>query len=138
MYIPSLGTSPVDLQVALRDMLQRTGGMDDVILDFHDTEYLNVNPEVIHDLVMSVQEAVSNARRHGHARKIVVGWESTDWEFHLWIEDDGIGFDPDQNDVSHHFGLANMARRIERLAGVIDVTSGNQQGTVIQFRWPKT
>lgn len=138
MYIQSLGTSPVDLLVALRDMLQRTGGSDGVVLDFHDTQYLTLNPEVIHDLVMSVQEAVSNARRHGHATRIVVGWESTDWEYHLWIEDNGSGFEPKSADTSHHFGLANMSRRIERLEGVIDITSAIGQGTTIQFRWPKS
>jgi len=136
MYIQSLGTSPVDLLVALRDMLQRSGGITDVNLDFHDTEYLTLDPEIVHDLVMSVQEAVSNARRHGHATQITIGWESTEWEYHLWIEDNGQGFEPNAVNSGSHFGLANMTRRIERLEGVIDVTSAIGEGTTIQFRWP--
>lgn len=137
MYIQSLGPSPVDLLVALRDMLQRTGGQEDVVLDFRDTHYLTLDPEVIHDLVMSVQEAVSNARRHGHAAKTVVTWESTDWEHHLWIEDDGDGFDPNAADTRHHFGLANMARRMEQVQGTLDITSAMGQGTVLHFHLPK-
>lgn len=137
IYIQSLGTSTVDLMVALRDMLQRTGGADDVKLDFQDTEYLRLKAEVIHDLVMLVQEAVSNARRHGHASRIVVGWESTDWEYHLWIEDDGKGFEPGLVETNHHFGLDNMLRRIERLDGTVDITSAAGDGTTVQFRWPR-
>jgi signal transduction histidine kinase len=85
---------------------------------------------------------VSNSRRHGHAEKIVVGWESTDWEYHLWVEDDGLGFSPGdqelENENASHFGLKNMARRVERLGGTIDIVSAPGDGTTIQIRWPRT
>ncbi len=137
MYIQSLGTSPVDFLVAVRDMLQRTGNSDEVQLEFHDHDYLTLDPEVIHDLVLTVQEAVSNSKRHGQADRIVVGWESTDWEYHLWVEDNGRGFEP-REDEGHHFGLANMERRMERLGGVMDIASTPGDGATIQFRWPRS
>jgi signal transduction histidine kinase len=140
MYIRSLGASPVDFLVAVKDMLQRVGA-DEVELEFHDQEYLSLKMEAVHDLVLTVQEAVSNSRRHGSAKHIVVGWESTDWEYHLWVEDDGRGFTPDspetQTDASH-FGLKNMGRRIDRLGGTMDVVSAPGEGATIQFRWPRT
>lgn len=138
MYIQSLGTSPVDLAVALRDMLARNGVKDEVELAFQDHEYLTLDPQVVHDLVLTVQEAVSNAKRHGQATHVVVGWESTQWEHHLWVEDDGQGFQLGELDVnSHHFGLENMRRRMERLEGTMDITSDCDQGTTVQFRWPR-
>lgn len=136
IYIQSLGTSPVDLLVAIRDMLQRTSNTADVDLQFQDHEYLTLNPDVIHDLVLTIQEAVSNAKRHGQATQIIVGWASTDWEFQLWIEDNGRGFDIKEMD-SRHLGLSNMRRRMERLGGTMDVTSSSGNGTNIQFRWPR-
>lgn len=139
MYIHSLGTSPVDLLVAAKDMLHRTGNGEEVELEFHDQSYLSLNTSLVHDVVLTIQEAVSNARRHGNAQHIVVGWESTDWEYHLWIEDDGSGFDPDSVDeASNHFGLQNMRRRVERMGGSLDISSEPGEGTTLQFRWPRS
>lgn len=140
MYIRSLGTSPVDVMVALKDMLQRTGHAEDVDLEFHDQEYLTLNIEDVHDLVLTVQEAVSNAKRHGNANHIVVGWASTDWEYHLWVEDDGQGFNPELTESAgdNHFGLQNMRRRMERVGGTMDISSAPGEGTTIQFRWPRS
>ena len=139
MYIQSLGSSPVDFQVAVRDMLQRSGGMDDIQLEFGDTEYLSLNPELIHDLVMLVQEAVSNARRHGRADNIVVGWDSNpESHFRVWIEDNGQGFNAEGANRENHFGLTNMRRRAEHWHGEIRVTSKPGQGTRVEFHIPKS
>ncbi|NMP24224.1 GAF domain-containing sensor histidine kinase [Sulfobacillus harzensis] len=138
MYIQSLGTSPVDFYVAVKDMLHRTGNGENVDLEFHDHDYLTLDPQIVHDLVLTVQEAVSNANRHGQADRIVVGWESTEWEYHLWIEDNGVGFDTEADTGKHHFGLENMRRRMERLKGMMDVTSAPGRGTTVQFRWPRS
>ncbi len=138
MYIRSLGTSPVDLLVALKDMLQRIGIYENVELEFHDKEYLSLRAEDVHDMVLTVQEAVSNSKRHGNANRIVVGWESTDWEYHLWVEDDGSGFRPEAfEDSPNHFGLQNMRRRMQRMGGSMDISSAPGEGATVQFRWPR-
>ena len=138
MYIQSLGASTVDFKVALTDMLRRSGALTDVQLDLRDTEYLSLKPDVIHDLVLSVQEAVSNARRHGAADTIRVGWDSTEFEYQLWIEDDGQGFDDAGDGNGQHFGLMNMRRRLERWQGTMDISSRKGRGTVVMFRLPHT
>lgn len=138
MYIQSLGTSPVDFLVAVKDMLQRTGNTGNTQLEFHDHAYLTLDPTIVHDLVLTVQEAVSNANRHGQASRIVVGWESTDWEHHLWVEDDGVGFNTEEMEAPQHFGLANMRRRMERLGGSLAVASSPGAGTTVQLRWPRS
>ena len=139
MYIRSLGTSPVDLFVALKDMLQRQGNMSGVELAFQDKEYLTLKADAVHNLVLTVQEAVSNALRHGMAERIVVGFQSADWEYHLWVKDNGRGFNPELlgDDLSAHFGLKNMARRMEQMGGTMDITSAPGEGATIQFRWPR-
>lgn len=138
MYIQSLGNSPVDLSLALRDMVQRTGNSDRVTFEFHDHKYLTLPLGDVHGLVLSVQEAISNAVRHGRATQIVVGWESTDWECHLWVEDNGQGFlVPDDAEAGQHFGMVNMRRRMERMGGVMEVASDPGHGTMVQFRWPR-
>ncbi len=138
MYIQSLGSTSVDLKVALMDMLQRSGDMEGIQLDFRDHEYLTLKPEVIHDLVLSVQEAVSNARRHGDAHSIVVGWDTTDFEYQVWIQDEGRGFDDSIEWGGQHFGLINMHRRMERWQGQVDISSQVGKGTLVMFQLPKS
>lgn len=138
MYIQSLGSTSVDLKVALTDMLQRSGDMEGIQLDFRDHEYLTLKPEVIHDLVLSVQEAVSNARRHGDAHSIVVGWDTTDFEYQVWIQDEGRGFDDSIEWGGQHFGLINMHRRMERWQGQVDISSQVGKGTLVMFQLPKS
>lgn len=137
MYIQSLGTSPVDFAVAVRDMLQRTGNADLVELDFRNHDYLTLDPEVIHDLVLTVQESVSNSIRHGQSTRVQVGWDSSDWDYRLWVDDDGRGFVVQEAD-GHHLGLANMRRRMERLGGTMDIASELGEGTRVEFRWPRS
>lgn len=138
MYIQSLGSSPVDFQVAVKDMLQRSGGLQDIQLEFLDSEYLSLNPELIHDLVMSIQEAVSNARRHGQADHIAVGWKSPEGPYFLvWVKDNGVGFDATISPRENHFGLTNMQRRTEQWHGEVRLQSQPGQGTTVEFRIPK-
>ncbi len=136
MYIQSITNVPVDLLVTVRDMLQRTGGMDDVQFDFRDTRYRTLRPEVVHDLVMSVQEAVSNARRHGQAERIVVGWEASTDVYRFWVADNGQGFDPRSNQETQKFGLKNMHRRVVRWGGRLNISSTIGHGTTVDFIIP--
>ncbi len=138
MYIQSLGTTPVDLKLALTDMLKRSGGMDDLRWDFRNNEYLVLKPEVVHDLVLSVQEAVSNARRHGESKSVTIGWDTTDFEYQLWIQDEGRGFDDSMEWGGQHYGLVNMRRRMESWDGVMDISSQVGLGTLVMFRLPKS
>jgi len=137
MYIQTLAQSDVDLRVALVDMLQRGGGMQDIVLEFRDNQYLELDPEVVHDIVMSVQEAVSNARRHGEASRIVVGWEALEDWYRVWIQDNGRGFDPAEVSTDHHFGLRNMRRRMEHWQARMTVESRPGSGTTVTFWFPR-
>ncbi len=136
MYIQSIINVSVDLLVTVRDMLQRTGGMEDVRFEFRDTRYRALRPELVHDLVMSAQEAVSNARRHGQAEQIVVGWEALVDVYRFWIADNGRGFDTRGSQETQKFGLKNMHRRIVRWHGRLNVTSAIGSGTTVEFIIP--
>lgn len=122
LFIQTLAASSVDFKAALWDMLQRLGPITDIRLDFQDNTYLQLDPELIHDLVMCAQEAVSNARRHGQASQITIGWALQKNFYKLWINDDGQGFNPNAVRVTQ-FGLKNMKRRMERWNGQLTIDS---------------
>lgn len=82
------------------------------------------------ELIRIVQEAVTNAVRHGRAR--VVRIQLTSSPLRLRVVDDGVGFDPRGADSAGGFGLASMSQRAERLGGRFRADSRPGAGTTIE------
>ncbi|MBL0387157.1 sensor histidine kinase [Tumebacillus sp. ITR2] len=79
-----------------------------------------------------VQEALTNAKRHGDARKASVGLIGTEQEVRLVIEDDGVG----SADVQPGFGLINMRDRVTELGGTVEFSSEVGGGFRIEVQFP--
>jgi signal transduction histidine kinase len=77
------------------------------------------------------QEALNNAVRHAHARRVDVRLDSNGDGIALEICDDGKGFDPEEG-FPGHLGLRTMRERAIRLGGTLDVESGAGHGTRIR------
>ncbi len=82
------------------------------------------------------QEALANARRHAHARRIRLSLRWEQGEGILEIADDGVGFRPEALPPTA-FGLRMMQERAERIGGTLEIQSAPGQGTRIRLRWPK-
>jgi len=87
-----------------------------------------------------VQEAASNALRHGSAKKITVNYEYDKKELSLSIQDDGVGFDLDKERASAiergSFGLSNMTERVQFVKGSLTIDSAVGKGTKITIKVP--
>jgi len=85
-----------------------------------------------------LQEALSNARKHGHARHIQVTFTAEDGQKCMTIQDDGSGFAPDslKKAGSQHFGLQFMQERTEALGGCLRVESSPGAGTRVVLEVP--
>lgn len=82
-----------------------------------------------------VQEAVSNAIRHGKSTDIEVKMEWLPEQVSIIIKDDGSGFDQEiVKDQS--FGLTGMKERIELIGGEFFINSTLGEGTVLMFHIP--
>lgn len=95
-------------------------------------------PAVGLQLMRVVQEALSNARRHGGASKVEVTVGTNGSQAHITITDDGKGFDrngPGGADGSH-FGLTFMRERMYQLGGSIAIESQPGAGTVLTLDVP--
>lgn len=98
-------------------------------------------PSVLRSNVFRVvQEAASNALRHGSAKKISVKYTYTDKELSLDIEDDGTGFNVDKGRAlaaeRGSFGLSNMAERMHFMNGSFKIESQVGKGTRIMIKVP--
>jgi signal transduction histidine kinase len=90
--------------------------------------------EEVHALQI-VRECVSNAIRHGHARRIDVQFREEDTGPAMRITDNGQGFDPVKARERGGSGLANLAARAAELAARLEIRSspGNGTGITLQF-----
>lgn len=94
-----------------------------------------LGPERAHDVHRVVQEAVTNAVRHGLATRIDVTLACTPDEVRLTVEDDGLGFVTGQ--VTPGLGLEGMRYRAKRIGGVLTVHSTPDVGTRVVLAWPR-
>ncbi len=86
-----------------------------------------------------VQEALNNVLKHAGAQNVSVLLQKQDGHLSLIIEDDGRGFDPDQDTIdttSHKSGLIGMGERAALLNGKLEIDSSPGAGTTVHARIP--
>ncbi|MGY3608399.1 MULTISPECIES: sensor histidine kinase [unclassified Bradyrhizobium] len=88
-----------------------------------------------------VQEGLTNVIKHAHASKVSIILEQKSDVFTLVLEDDGVGFDPDdrarpdRGEVSG-LGLSGMKERVALLGGSIALESAPGRGSTIFVNIP--
>ena len=92
--------------------------------------------EIETNLLRIIQQAVTNALHHAHARAIRVQLTFGDDLVKASIEDDGCGFVPRDARSGDAFGLASMRERAESLSGKLLISSHPARGTRILAKIP--
>jgi signal transduction histidine kinase len=87
-------------------------------------------------LVRTLQEALSNATRHGRGAEVTAAVWSEDGELRLRVSDRGPGFDPVAVGEAGGLGLAGMRERAQMLGGGFRLEAVPGQGTTVEARWP--
>lgn len=90
--------------------------------------------EEVHSLQI-VRECVSNALRHGGARRVEIRFCTDAGGALLEIRDDGRGFDPAHARDSGGSGLANLASRAAEIGARLEIHSSPGKGTGISLRF---
>jgi signal transduction histidine kinase len=71
---------------------------------------VSLEPAIATHLYRIAQESVSNAVKHGHARKVVITLSSGFRQLRLRVKDDGVGI-PDKMPQEHGMGVQIMHYR---------------------------
>jgi signal transduction histidine kinase len=122
---------------ALAERATRHGIEVDVSIDFTQEDgraRARHAPELETALYRIVQEALTNAAKHGGAGRAVVEVHEADGTVHLEVRDDGAGFDPTAE--TDGFGLLGMRERVELLDGALQVDSAPGAGTTVRATFP--
>jgi PAS domain S-box-containing protein len=127
--------NPNGLMLALEDLATTTRACFRTQCEFNCEEPVLVDDHgaAVH-LFRIAQEAVTNAIRHGRARRIAIGLRRSGRQLVLQIEDWGKGMEPSV--MRPGLGLRLMAYRASRLEGTVKTSNRSPHGVSIVCRVP--
>lgn len=87
-------------------------------------------PDLESTVYRLVQEGLRNVVRHAEASRVTIAITEQDGSLRVTIQDDGIGFDPDE--PASGFGVLGMRERTDLLGGTITFESSPGAGTTVE------
>ena len=123
------------LRVLLEDAAEDAGWQATLRID------CNRYPFGVEDLVYrTVQELVTNARKHARADRLKIVLVEVDGELRATVSDDGVGFELDEaldrTSMRHHFGLDSAIERLNLAGGALQLTTSPGNGTIVRLSIP--
>jgi two-component system CheB/CheR fusion protein len=108
---------------------------------FHTTGFdkTRLSPETETNLYRIMQEALNNTMKYARAKRVDVLLERRDNQVILILEDDGVGFKPNEatsDDGNNGMGLIGMSERAALVGGTLQIESKPNAGTTIFARVP--
>lgn len=122
------------LEYAISKMVTDMNAMSDADIYFNsEVEKLKFDEDEENTIYRVIQEGITNAIRHGHAKKIWITMSRGDSEILLEIKDNGIG----SKEIKSGFGTKHIKERIGMLGGTVifDGSKGFIIKATIPIRW---
>ena len=95
----------------------------------------SISPHEAVHLIYILRETLNNIQKHAQAKQVSIQIHCFEQrQIRLKIEDDGIGFDPN-NKKSGHYGLSIMHERARALGGILDIHPRDGGGTIISLQF---
>jgi signal transduction histidine kinase len=81
-----------------------------------------------------LEEALTNAFKHGHAKRAAIEIVESRTAVELTVRDDGDGFDPTASTTG--CGLLGVRARVQLLHGAVEIESSAGNGTIVTATFP--
>jgi signal transduction histidine kinase len=120
---------------ALTRVAEEAAGRWDAVVQTRGVDGIELSAPTREAVLRIVGEAVTNAARHGKAKHIRLELDEQP-ELLVRIADDGVGFDPAEQDLAGHHGIVGMRERAEQVGGKLRVSSRPGEGTEIVLVLP--
>ncbi len=130
---------PKGIEVSLENLVNRFKSEEGIATFLQVEGKFKAEPEVEMQIMRITQEALSNIRKHAKARNVRILLTAKPHP-QLLIEDDGIGFEKDQNTsevMGNNIGMNIMKERAQRIGANIEVESERDEGTRITVNFAK-
>lgn len=95
-------------------------------------EFEGIPSQTEQQLYRIAEEAFNNIVRHAQARRVELSLEQNGGRLTLTIQDDGLGFDPDQK-PDGRYGMTGMQERAKLIGGNLLFKSQPNAGTTVQL-----
>lgn len=134
--------SPAQLSAMLDELVRQAGRGEPQVTVTVTGDEAGLGATARTVLFRAAQEALTNARRHGDARRVCLSVTLDDREARLVVADDGRGFDLAGHTVTggpaarEGFGLLGMRERAELAGGHAEVSSRPGAGTTVTVTVP--
>ncbi|OAJ52191.1 histidine kinase [Paraburkholderia ginsengiterrae] len=118
----------------LADTARTLNGVDCTLRAAPDVDPLDPLMQI--NLYRAAQEAVNNALKYSHGRRIWIDLEQADGMQTLSISDDGAGVGQEEMERASGLGLHNLRHRASLLGGSCSVTRNTFGGTTVAINCP--
>ncbi|MFN8347030.1 MAG: sensor histidine kinase [Spirosomataceae bacterium] len=128
------------LEEALKNYLQTLDENSGIHFTYQSFGLEDVALETIYKTTIFrvIQELTTNIIRHSKATEALVQIMAKDNQINITIEDDGIGFDPQQVNRQKSMGVQNLYNRINYLKGKVDLQTASGTGCSYYIEIPLT
>lgn len=99
-------------------------------------EHMELGQEVEQEIYYAAREGLTNIVRHSRASEASLSLKQTNGELRVYLEDNGLGFDPTAKGDGSSFGVQSMRERVRNVGGNISVETSPGKGTRISFSVP--
>lgn len=96
----------------------------------------SISPDIQLIAYQVVREGLINALKHSDAPRIVVRLRRMGTRLEVGVWDDGVGFVPEEVDVSNHFGLGLIQERVRIAGGDLMIHSSVGEGSHLKASLP--
>lgn len=139
MRMSADGATPVTNIRQIAEDFQKTSG---IVLSWNVSDALSgLEPEISHEVLQIIREALHNAQKHSKASKVSLTAEKNESSLQINVDDDGSGFPFGGSYNLEELELMRMGpesikRRVRTLSGDLQVESTPGRGSKIRIRIP--
>ena len=128
------------LEDALKNYIQTLDENSEISFTYQSFGLEDVELENIYKTTIFrvIQELTTNIIRHSNAKEALVQVMVKDNQINITIEDDGVGFEPQQVNKQPSMGVQNLYNRIDYLKGKVDLQTGLGSGCSYYIEIPLT
>lgn len=121
---------------AIRHLLAEENANNGFAVAFdHDVKFERLEPRLEAVIFRIVQEAITNARRHGQTDHAAVQMRQEGGRLEIVIRDHGIGFELDSISLDR-FGVRGMRERARLFGGEAEIRTAPGAGTIVRISVP--